>query len=114
LDHHAILPDRRCVPLLPTTHLPHLGIAVSGEFATPGTSSAIAASDPAEPSLIVMMALQDPVKGHELQIILMGPDPEMRDARESLLNRLPIRNENIGRGLMKMHGYSSSKLMLIV
>ena len=61
-----------------------------------------------------MMALQDPVKGHELQIILMGPDSEMRDARESFLNRLPIRNENIGRGLMKMHGYSSSKLMLMV
>jgi hypothetical protein len=40
------------------------------------------------------------VHGHELDVVLMGPDAEMRRTRQRVGNRRAIGNKKIGGGMM--------------
>jgi hypothetical protein len=73
------------------------------KLANARTSTAIGTGDRTEPLPLVFVALQNPMKRHELEIILMRPDAEMGDALERFILRLSIRHKKICRGLVKFH-----------
>ena len=57
-----------------------------GEFrvgAAARAAGAVGAGDAAEPVVVAGEAVEDAVEGHELEIVLMGADAEVGDARRA-------------------------------
>ena len=103
LDHHAKLTrDRRRILLL-ATHAHHFGIGEVFIFARARTAGAVGAGDAAKPFVCSSKTFEDAVKGHELQVILMRADAEVRHALERCVHRLAIRNKYFSRSIMQLH-----------
>jgi hypothetical protein len=60
-----------------------------------GAARPVCAGDPSEPFLRGIKALCDPVEGHELQVILMSSDSEMRRSGDRRILGETVRDEEI-------------------
>jgi len=69
-----------------------------------GAARAIADDDTSEPAIALRKALQDTVRRHELQIVVVSTNAEVRRARQRGLERELIRDEDFGARLAQLHG----------
>ena len=109
LHHRRITPHDRGLPLLVAPHVHHLRVR---EFSvSPGarTAGAIRASHPAKPFRRAVKTRGNPVKRHEFQIILMRADAKMRDPRKRFGKGFAVGDEDVGGGIVEVHGRSITK-----
>ena len=79
LHHRAKLADPRRKLLLLTPDILHLRIGEALIRSGARTARTIRASHAAKPLALVLITRKDAVKGHELEVVLMRADAEMRD-----------------------------------
>ena len=77
----AVFTDLGSLALFVDPHRFHLIVAKVGIFARTSTAATIGAGHATEPKAIVAIARVDPVEGHELEIVLMCADRQMRATR---------------------------------
>jgi len=103
LEHGGVVAEASGGPLFGAPFGDHLGIGESGIRTGAGASGAVGASDATEPLGGAIEAGDDPVKGHEFEIVLMGADSEMGDSGESGGERLVVGDINFCGGMLKEH-----------
>ena len=81
LEHRRISADQGGGVLFLRAYFHHGLIGDTGIRAGAGTACAVGAGDAAEPFVPPGEAFEDAVEGHEFEIVLMGSDPEMGNAR---------------------------------
>ena len=104
LNHRRIAPDGGGSVLLLATNCHHLFIRKSRIRTTARTARAVGASHATEPLIVAGKAVEDAVKCHELEIVLMRPDAEMSDTGERVNEWFAIWNIDFRRRLMQLHG----------
>lgn len=88
LDHYAIASDNGRGILFAPAYSHHLRVGEIGIESRAGTAAAGGAGHAAALQIILRIAGDDAVKGHQFQIILVCSDPEMGNAPHGPFNQV--------------------------
>ena len=96
LDHDPVASDSGGLALLLAASFHHLRVAELRVGAGASAARAVGARDAAKPFDIAVVAGRDAVEGHELEVVLVRADAQVRDARERGFKRLAVGDEGVG------------------
>jgi len=105
MDHGAVMADLRGAVLFIGADRAHFSIGAFFVGAGACAACAIRTGDAAKPFRDAVVAGDDAVEGHELEIILMRADAEMGDARERIGLRSAVRDEDLCIRVAEYHGF---------
>ena len=103
LDLAGVLADVGRFALLEEAHLLHLLVGVIAVDAGARAAGAVGHHHAGEPPVLSAEAFGDAVVGHDLDIVLVRGDAQMRGARERRFGRDAVGNEKVRGGFMKLH-----------
>jgi hypothetical protein len=103
MNHCPILTNLRSKVLLFASNRLHLCIRKVRVRTRARTAGTIGTGDSGKPLGIVLVTLKNPVEGHEFEVVLVRPDPEVSDARESARLGETIWNEEFSGGIVETH-----------
>ena len=103
LRHNSKPTDPRGNVLLLAPGSLHLLITVAPVCPHAIAARSVSAGHTPKPFIVILKTLNDAVKGHELEIVLMRANAKVRDPRQSGSFIDAVGNEQLGFGLMKFH-----------
>jgi hypothetical protein len=103
MNHGPILTDLRSKVLLFASNRLHLCIRKVRVRTRARTAGTIGTGHSGKPLGIVLVTLKNPVEGHEFEIVLVRPDPEVGDTGESPRLGETIWNEEFSGGIVETH-----------
>ena len=104
LDHRSELANGRSEVLFLAANCLHLVIGKLRVGTGARTAGAIGAGHPGEPLAVILITGENAVEGHELEVVLVGADAEMGDARQSRGFGKTVGDEKFSGGLVQFHG----------
>ena len=103
LSHEAVLADHCGGVLLADTFRGDLVVGPILELAGAGASAPVGDGHSAEPAILLVVAGEDAMEGHELQVVLVGADAEVGRPTEGFRGGEPVRDHEAGARVERDH-----------
>jgi len=99
----GVLADEGGLLLLADAHQAHLLVGVVGVQARARRASPVGDGDAGQPAVVALVALQDAIHGHDLDVVLVGGDGQVRGAGQCLLGGQPVGDEDLCACKLELH-----------
>lgn len=108
LPHRRVVPKMRGFVLFFSADRLHIVVQKVRVFSFARAPTTVRAGDAAEPILVAMVTCKDSVERHELEIILVRADPEMRDPLDRGVFRRVVWNVKIAHRIWLCQDFGSA------